>query len=122
MVTITHNENGRKCSDWIEISLFHHIYWLSVELLTGVSVKGQYRLIYGLGSTHAHHLSPRIKPFFSLCLQDWGRPGDLWNLNIQWHVPRVEETSFVFYVLDLILQPELLRLQRYAQGERDMTR
>uniref|UniRef100_A0A8C7M2N7 Proteasome activator subunit 4 n=1 Tax=Oncorhynchus kisutch TaxID=8019 RepID=A0A8C7M2N7_ONCKI len=57
-----------------------------------------------------------------LPIKDWGRPGDLWNLNIQWHVPRVEETSFVFYVLDLILQPELLRLQRYAQGERDMTR
>uniref|UniRef100_A0A4W5P0V8 Proteasome activator subunit 4 n=1 Tax=Hucho hucho TaxID=62062 RepID=A0A4W5P0V8_9TELE len=57
-----------------------------------------------------------------LPINDWGRPGDLWNLNIQWHVPRVEETSFVFYVLDLILQPELLRLQRYAQGERDMTR
>uniref|UniRef100_A0A8C8M8K3 Uncharacterized protein n=1 Tax=Oncorhynchus tshawytscha TaxID=74940 RepID=A0A8C8M8K3_ONCTS len=57
-----------------------------------------------------------------LPIKDWGRPGDLWNLNIQWHVPRMEETSFVFYVLDLILQPELLRLQRYAQGERDMTR
>uniref|UniRef100_A0A674B5T3 Proteasome activator subunit 4 n=1 Tax=Salmo trutta TaxID=8032 RepID=A0A674B5T3_SALTR len=57
-----------------------------------------------------------------LPIKDWGRPGDLWNLNIQWHVPGVEETRFVFYVLDLILQPELLRLQRYAQGERDMTR
>ncbi|CDQ89077.1 unnamed protein product, partial [Oncorhynchus mykiss] len=57
-----------------------------------------------------------------LPIKDWGRPGDLWNLHIQWHVPSVEETRFVFYVLDLILQPELLRLQRYAQGERDMTR
>lgn len=54
--------------------------------------------------------------------QDWGRPGDLWNLDIRWHVPSVEETSFAFYLLDLILQPELQRLQRFAQGEQDMSR
>ncbi|XP_046884684.1 proteasome activator complex subunit 4A isoform X1 [Hypomesus transpacificus] len=57
-----------------------------------------------------------------LPIKDWGRPGDLWNLQIQWHVPCVEETAFVFYILDLILQPELLRLQRHAQGDLDMTR
>uniref|UniRef100_A0A667ZTN8 Proteasome activator subunit 4 n=1 Tax=Myripristis murdjan TaxID=586833 RepID=A0A667ZTN8_9TELE len=57
-----------------------------------------------------------------LPIKDWGRPGDLWNLDIQWHVPCVEEISFAFYVLDLILQPELQRLQRYAQGEQDMSR
>lgn len=28
----------------------------------------------------------------------------------------------MFYVLDLLLQPELQRLQRYAQGEQDMSR
>lgn len=55
-------------------------------------------------------------------MQDWGRPGDLWNLEIQWHVPSAEESSFVYYVLDLLLQPELLRLQRYAQGEQGMSR
>lgn len=55
-------------------------------------------------------------------MQDWGRPGDLWNLDIRWHVPSVEETSFAFYLLDLILQPELQRLQRFAQGEQDMSR
>ncbi|XP_016085953.1 proteasome activator complex subunit 4B-like [Sinocyclocheilus grahami] len=57
-----------------------------------------------------------------LPIKDWGRPGDLWNLEIQWHVPSAEETAFVFYVLDLLLQPELQRLQRYAQGEQDMSR
>ncbi|CAK6951662.1 proteasome activator complex subunit 4A isoform X1 [Scomber scombrus] len=55
-------------------------------------------------------------------IKDWGRPGDLWNLDIRWHVPSVEETSFAFYLLDLILQPELQRLQRFAQGEQDMNR
>uniref|UniRef100_A0A3B4TTH7 Proteasome activator subunit 4 n=1 Tax=Seriola dumerili TaxID=41447 RepID=A0A3B4TTH7_SERDU len=57
-----------------------------------------------------------------LPIKDWGRPGDLWNLDIRWHVPSVEETSFSFYLLDLILQPELQRLQRFAQGEQDMSR
>ncbi|KAA8583909.1 hypothetical protein FQN60_015117 [Etheostoma spectabile] len=57
-----------------------------------------------------------------LPIKEWGRPGDLWNLDIRWHVPGVEETSFAFYLLDLILQPELQRLQRFAQGEQDMSR
>ncbi|CAL8299965.1 unnamed protein product [Merluccius merluccius] len=57
-----------------------------------------------------------------LPIKDWGRPGDLWNLDIQWHVPCVEETSFAFYILDLILQPELQRLQRFSQGEQEMSR
>uniref|UniRef100_A0A3Q0SVQ3 Proteasome activator subunit 4 n=1 Tax=Amphilophus citrinellus TaxID=61819 RepID=A0A3Q0SVQ3_AMPCI len=57
-----------------------------------------------------------------LPIKDWGRPGDLWNLDIRWHVPSIEETSFAFYLLDLILQPELQRLKRFAQGEQDMTR
>uniref|UniRef100_A0A672NHH0 Proteasome activator complex subunit 4B n=1 Tax=Sinocyclocheilus grahami TaxID=75366 RepID=A0A672NHH0_SINGR len=57
-----------------------------------------------------------------LPIKDWGRPGDLWNLEIQWHVPSAEETAFVFYVLDLLLQPELQRLQKYAQGEQEMSR
>uniref|UniRef100_A0A3B3B675 Proteasome activator subunit 4a n=1 Tax=Oryzias melastigma TaxID=30732 RepID=A0A3B3B675_ORYME len=57
-----------------------------------------------------------------LPIRDWGRPGDLWNLNIQWHVPSVEETSLAFYLLDLILQPELQRLRRFAAGEQDMSR
>ncbi|KAL7869287.1 hypothetical protein AOLI_G00132750 [Acnodon oligacanthus] len=57
-----------------------------------------------------------------LPIKDWGRPGDLWNLQVQWHVPSAEETAFVFYILDLLLQPELQRLQKYAQGEQDMSR
>ncbi|CAG09459.1 unnamed protein product, partial [Tetraodon nigroviridis] len=57
-----------------------------------------------------------------LPIKDWGQPGDLWNLDIQWHVPSVEETSFAYYLLDIILQPELQHLKRFAQGEQDMSR
>ncbi|XP_061602006.1 proteasome activator complex subunit 4A isoform X1 [Cololabis saira] len=57
-----------------------------------------------------------------LPIKDWGRPGDLWNLDIRWHVPSTEEMSLAFYLLDLFLQPELQRLQRFAKGEQDMSR
>ncbi|XP_036438981.1 proteasome activator complex subunit 4A isoform X1 [Colossoma macropomum] len=57
-----------------------------------------------------------------LPIKDWGRPGDLLNLAIQWHVPSEEEKTFVFNTLDLLLQPELKRLQRHAQGEQEMSR
>ncbi|MGH0173133.1 UNVERIFIED_CONTAM: hypothetical protein FKN15_013552 [Acipenser sinensis] len=55
-------------------------------------------------------------------IKDWGAPGDLWNLNIHWHVPTSEEKAFVFYILDIILQPELVKLQRHASGELEMPR
>ncbi|KAL2305655.1 LOW QUALITY PROTEIN: hypothetical protein Nmel_003540 [Mimus melanotis] len=53
---------------------------------------------------------------------DWGKPGDLWNLDIQWHVPSSEEINFAFYLLDTFLQPELTRLEQYALGELEMSR
>uniref|UniRef100_A0A8C1B7R2 Proteasome activator subunit 4 n=1 Tax=Cyprinus carpio carpio TaxID=630221 RepID=A0A8C1B7R2_CYPCA len=57
-----------------------------------------------------------------LPIKDWGQPGDLFNLDIQWHVPSTEEKEFVFYLLDLLLKPELQRLQEYTQGEQDISR
>ncbi|XP_069464332.1 proteasome activator complex subunit 4 isoform X2 [Ambystoma mexicanum] len=55
-------------------------------------------------------------------IKDWGKPGDVWNLNIQWHVPSSEEMAFAFHLLDSFLQPELLRLEQYGNGETDMSR
>ncbi|XP_061914340.1 proteasome activator complex subunit 4A [Entelurus aequoreus] len=57
-----------------------------------------------------------------LPIKDWGRPGDLWNLDIRWHVPSADETKFTYSLLDQILQPELERLQSYAEGDQDMSR
>ncbi|XP_056326451.1 proteasome activator complex subunit 4A isoform X1 [Danio aesculapii] len=57
-----------------------------------------------------------------LPIQDWGRPGELWNLEIQWHVPSTEETEFVFYLLNLLLKPELQRLQKHTEGQQDISR
>ncbi|TRY93382.1 hypothetical protein DNTS_032873 [Danionella cerebrum] len=57
-----------------------------------------------------------------LPIKDWGRPGDLHNLEIQWHVPSKEETEIVFWLLDHLLKPELQRLQRHTLGEQDISR
>uniref|UniRef100_A0A673KSV0 Proteasome activator complex subunit 4A n=1 Tax=Sinocyclocheilus rhinocerous TaxID=307959 RepID=A0A673KSV0_9TELE len=57
-----------------------------------------------------------------LPIKDWGQPGDLLNLGIQWHVPSTEEKEFVFYLLDLLLKPVLQCLQKHAQGEQDISR
>ncbi|KAL4612987.1 proteasome activator complex subunit 4B-like [Arapaima gigas] len=63
------------------------------------------------------------RPFDTyLPIRDWGRPGDLRNLQIQWHVPSTDEIAFVFHLLDLLLQPEVLRLQRHAEGKETMSR
>ncbi|XP_043911057.1 proteasome activator complex subunit 4 [Protopterus annectens] len=55
-------------------------------------------------------------------IKDWGKPGNLWNLNIQWHVPSSEEIAFAYQLLDSFLQPELNRLERYASGELELLR
>ncbi|XP_053568667.1 proteasome activator complex subunit 4 [Bombina bombina] len=55
-------------------------------------------------------------------IKDWGKPGDLWNLNIKWHVPSAEEIDFAYYLLDNFLQPELIKLDCYGNGELEMSR
>ncbi|CAJ0962986.1 unnamed protein product [Ranitomeya imitator] len=53
---------------------------------------------------------------------DWGKAGDLWNLNIKWHVPSAEEIEFAYYLLDNFLRPELEKLNHYGSGELEMSR
>uniref|UniRef100_A0A8D2L1E2 Proteasome activator subunit 4 n=1 Tax=Varanus komodoensis TaxID=61221 RepID=A0A8D2L1E2_VARKO len=55
-------------------------------------------------------------------IKDWGKPGDLRNLDIQWHVPSAEEMAFSFSLLDLFLQPELDKLAQYTDGNLEMSR
>ncbi|XP_062911944.1 proteasome activator complex subunit 4-like isoform X1 [Mobula hypostoma] len=63
------------------------------------------------------------KPFTEYFpIKDWAKPGDLWKLGIQWHVPSEEEITFAYYLLDNFLQPELSRLKRCAVGETEMSR
>ncbi|KAB0397626.1 hypothetical protein E2I00_012676 [Balaenoptera physalus] len=78
---------------------------------------------YTLSCNLLHHLLRSTTLIYptEYC-SDWGKPGDLWNLGIQWHVPSSEEVAFAFYLLDSFLQPELIKLQRCGDGELEMSR
>ncbi|KAG8123071.1 hypothetical protein E2320_018500 [Naja naja] len=55
-------------------------------------------------------------------IKDWGKPGNLQKLDIQWHVPSAEEVAFAFELLDTFLQPEINKLERYSDGSLEMSR
>ncbi|KAF3826779.1 hypothetical protein GH733_009304 [Mirounga leonina] len=78
---------------------------------------------YTLSCNLLHHLLRSTTLIYptEYC-SDWGKPGDLWNLGIQWHVPSSEEVAFAFYLLDSFLQPELIKLQHCGDGELEMSR
>ncbi|GFS25628.1 proteasome activator complex subunit 4, partial [Elysia marginata] len=42
-----------------------------------------------------------------LPIRDWGTPGDIEDLNVQWHLPSQEEVSYAQELLDCLLVPEL---------------
>ncbi|OXB54978.1 hypothetical protein ASZ78_003090 [Callipepla squamata] len=71
---------------------------------------------------HDEELDKELLWNLQLLSEDWGKPGDLWNLDIQWHVPSSEEINFAFYLLDTFLQPELTKLEHYATGKLEMSR
>ena len=55
-------------------------------------------------------------------IQDWGKPGDLFNLNIQWHIPSREEKLLAKDLLDMFLQPELTKLERFVDESLTLSR
>ncbi|ETE72009.1 Proteasome activator complex subunit 4, partial [Ophiophagus hannah] len=55
-------------------------------------------------------------------VKDWGKPGNLQKLDIQWHVPSAEEVAFSFELLDTFLQPEINKLEQYSDGNLEMSR
>ncbi|EMP23881.1 Proteasome activator complex subunit 4 [Chelonia mydas] len=71
---------------------------------------------------HDEELDKELLWNLQLLSEDWGKPGDLWNLNIQWHVPSSKEITFAYYLLDSFLQPELTKLEHYANGKQEMSR
>lgn len=55
-------------------------------------------------------------------MKDWGKPGDLFNLNIQWHIPSREEKLLAKDLLDMFLQPELTKLERFVDESLTLSR
>ncbi|KAK3731823.1 hypothetical protein QZH41_020179, partial [Actinostola sp. cb2023] len=61
-------------------------------------------------------------PAEHLFIRDWGKSGDLNNLNIQWHIPSKEETLFAKEILDNFLQPEMKRVESFIAGSETLAR
>ena len=59
---------------------------------------------------------------FLIHVQDWGKPGDLFNLNIQWHIPTEDEKLLAKELLDTFLQPELTRLEKFLDESLTLSR
>lgn len=57
-----------------------------------------------------------------LPIRDWGKPGDINNLDILWHVPTKEEMEFVQHLLETFIKPELLKLLEWSQDKISLTR
>ncbi|CAJ0910117.1 10182_t:CDS:2, partial [Entrophospora sp. SA101] len=45
----------------------------------------------------------------------WMEPGDLNNVNINWHVPTNEELDFAMEILDIFLQPTIKRIKELME-------
>ncbi|KAG8223216.1 hypothetical protein J437_LFUL003567 [Ladona fulva] len=57
-----------------------------------------------------------------LPVRDWGRPGNIHNLNIKWHVPSDEEFNCVQQIISRYLPRELEKLTKYSRNEITLTR
>ena len=70
-----------------------------------------------MGTWHATRLNASLlEERFSFLFQDWGKAGDIHNLSMQWHIPTRDEKLFVKELLDMLLQPELKKLEGVVQG------
>ena len=49
--------------------------------------------------------------------QEWGKPGDIHNLGIDWHIPGEEELSAAQKLIDEFLADELTQLTEFSRGK-----
>lgn len=61
-----------------------------------------------------------IKEYLSI--RDWGKAGNIRDLNIKWYMPGEKEVACVQSLLNHYLVPELERLNAYASGSVVLTR
>ena len=50
-------------------------------------------------------------------VQDWGKAGDINKLKMHWHIPSEAELELVDRFLAEFLEPELVRLRAFMNGE-----
>lgn len=57
-----------------------------------------------------------------LWLQDWGKPGNLHNIQLKWYVPGNKEVACVQSLISRYLPPELQRIESFIRDDVQLTR
>lgn len=57
-----------------------------------------------------------------LPIRDWGKSGDIYNLNLSWHYPSESDLDEVQRLISKYLPPELNRLDKFVKDEIALTR
>ncbi|GFT37520.1 proteasome activator complex subunit 4 [Nephila pilipes] len=52
-----------------------------------------------------------------LYIEDWGKPGDIYNLKLQYHVPSDEEIEVVRILIETFVVPEIEKLRQWSLKE-----
>ena len=55
-------------------------------------------------------------------IRDWGKPGNIHDLQLQWHVPNAEEVACAQRLLDRFLAHELDSLSAFSLGDKTLTK
>ncbi|CAG5135841.1 unnamed protein product, partial [Candidula unifasciata] len=94
---------------------------LKLKSVFGFEVSGQFLKHFLRALTQIHPLSLKSvdedfdKPFTEyMPIKDWGKPGDLENLNVQWHIPSSDELDLAQEIVDTVLVPELEFLHTFS--------
>ena len=59
---------------------------------------------------------------FLIIHQDWGKPGDMDNLGVKWHVMTAAEKQFATGLLQKFLLPQLENIDKYIKDDTTMSR
>jgi proteasome activator subunit 4 len=57
-----------------------------------------------------------------LCWQDWGKPGNPYNMQLKWYEPGNNEVACVQSLINRYLPPELQRIEKFISDELQLTR
>lgn len=71
---------------------------------------------------HSQQIGFEKDPAQHFYIRDWGKPGEIDDLNMSWHIPSLEELEFVNELVKEHLYPELDIIRSYIKGTATVTR
>lgn len=99
--------------------------WLSSQEGHGIACGALSNLMLSLSAiyfTEQRSVPWRLDLAERLPVKDWGRAGDLDDLNVSWHVPSSDEVAFLQLLTDEFLATALDRLNRFCADQMIMSR